>query len=404
MKKHNIRTGIIFLPLALAGILCSCGRHSRAESVADAVQPEPAPALQPLAVLQAGEYPLWFQFSETGPVLLESIAGAQLSAALVPWPLAAYVPGILVAGDELFMAVNRDGFLRFVPWPGTGSPDRDGPAGLGLYWIYGGEFWRQYTVGAFALVGEKPAALLYRDDRFLDSGAEVPGPRTWTWGPDSAEPEALAIPALDEFPPEEGWNVDTFRLGPDGFWYYRVLRPEAARPEIRLLRTVDPGLPGEEVSLGQFQNSALPEPLSAAPAPLGDLLKAAFVAAGGASAEVVSPEFPQQRHFAGTGEGGTGLLVYYRNGPAGPCAVAILPDGQGVLVSLNAAAEQPEVRPFSLPPLPEGFVYTGIGLAAGDVFCAAWEEQEEFNIGAAGFMVIKNPLEFAEQIPQGNAD
>jgi hypothetical protein len=399
MKKHKIRAGVIFWPLVLAGLLCSCGRPSRAESAVEAVLPEPAPGPRPLAVLQAGEYPLWFQFSETGPVLLESIADAQLSAALVPWPLAAYVPGILAAGDELFMAVNRDGFLRFAPWPENGSPDRDGPAGLGLYRISGGEFWRQYTVGAFALVGEKPAALLYRDDRFLDSGAEVPGPRTWTWGPDSAEPEALAVPALDQFPPEEGWNVDTFRLGPDGFWYYRVLRLGDARPEIRLLRTVDPGLPGEAVSLGLFQNSALPEPLSAAPAPLGDLLKAAFTAAGGVSAEVVSPEFPQQRHFAGAGEDGPGLLVYYRDGPAGPYAVAILPDGRGVLVSLNAAAEQPQERHFTLPSLPEGFVYTGIAHAAGDVFCAAWEEQEEFNIGAAGFMVIKNPLEFAAQIP-----
>jgi hypothetical protein len=46
----------------------------------------------------------------------------------------------------------------------------------------------------------------------------------------------------------------------------------------------------------------------------------------------------------------------------------------------------------ALPKLPEGFLYTRLGAsgspAAGMVFLAAWEEQLEWNIGAAGFMVI----------------
>jgi hypothetical protein len=41
-----------------------------------------------------------------------------------------------------------------------------------------------------------------------------------------------------------------------------------------------------------------------------------------------------------------------------------------------------------LPVLPEGFVYTGLAWA-GDTLFAAWEEQEDYNIGAAGFMAIK---------------
>jgi hypothetical protein len=45
------------------------------------------------------------------------------------------------------------------------------------------------------------------------------------------------------------------------------------------------------------------------------------------------------------------------------------------------------VRRFSLPPLPEDFVYTGIGLA-GDTVFASWEEQDGYSIGAAGFMVL----------------
>jgi hypothetical protein len=36
----------------------------------------------------------------------------------------------------------------------------------------------------------------------------------------------------------------------------------------------------------------------------------------------------------------------------------------------------------------EGFCYTGIGMC-GDTIFASWEEQEEYSIGAAGFMVIR---------------
>jgi hypothetical protein len=42
---------------------------------------------------------------------------------------------------------------------------------------------------------------------------------------------------------------------------------------------------------------------------------------------------------------------------------------------------------FSLPALPEGFSYTGAGLA-GKVLAASWEEQEDSAVGAAGFMVM----------------
>ena len=42
----------------------------------------------------------------------------------------------------------------------------------------------------------------------------------------------------------------------------------------------------------------------------------------------------------------------------------------------------------SLPLLPEGFAYTGVGAVAGCIV-ASWEEQIDYSIGAAGFVVIK---------------
>jgi hypothetical protein len=356
--------------LALLCIFLSCAR-SGTESSAVPVRT----GLRPAAVLQAGEYPLWFQLTDTGPALLDSIEDARFSSALIPWPLALHIRFILARGDGLVMAVNRNGFMGLSPWDG-------GDGGIGLYYVSGGEFWRRYTVGALLLFEEKPAALLYRDDRFLDSAASLPQPRAWTFSFESSVPVGVDIPALDPFPPEEGWDADTLRLGPDGFWYYRVLKQDEVQPEIRQLRTADLGQAGETVSIGTFQNSALPEPLSAAPALLRELLDAA----GGNAALVISPDFPQPRSFAESGEAGPCLLAYYRSGMADGApalAAAVFPDGRGMYLSAGA-----EARPFSLPPLPDSFAYTGIGFAA-DVLFACWEEQEEFNIGAAGFMVMQ---------------
>ena len=44
-------------------------------------------------------------------------------------------------------------------------------------------------------------------------------------------------------------------------------------------------------------------------------------------------------------------------------------------------------RPFSLPVLPEGFVFNNVALF-GNVVVASWEEQFDAAIGAAGFMVM----------------
>jgi len=57
-------------------------------------------------------------------------------------------------------------------------------------------------------------------------------------------------------------------------------------------------------------------------------------------------------------------------------------------VFFNSAARQILFSHPSLPRLPEGFVYTGIGRIAGNLF-ASWEEQVDFSIGAAGFVLIK---------------
>jgi hypothetical protein len=325
-----------------------------------------------MAILRAGEYPLWFQFGAEGPVLIETIEDACFSAALIPWPLAPHIRFMLVRGEDLLMAVNGGGFICLSP-KGNGQ--------VGLYRFSGGEFWRQYTVGAFVLFDAKPAALLYRDDRFFDSKASLPAPRLWTFSLRSGEPQPLTMPSLDVFAPEDGWDVDTLRRGGDAFWYFRAVKKTAQQPEIRMLRSGDLVLEGEKVSLGAFQNAALPEPLSAAPFPLRKILTAVFSESGCGLAAVVSPEFQTIRTFAADREKAA-ICGFYSGDSENAFLLAAFPRGKALYATSSI------INHFSLPPLPEGFVYTGIGLC-GDTVFASWEEQDEYSIGAAGFMVIK---------------
>ncbi|MCL2762496.1 MAG: hypothetical protein FWD36_04720 [Treponema sp.] len=377
---------MILFAVLLSCFLFSCNRPATESSGAAVVQP--------LAIVQAGEFPLWFQFTdapsgEVVPVLLETIEDACFSAALIPWPLAPHVRFMLAqdasSGEELVMAVNRDGFIRFSLWQGQGAPAEK----IGLYHISGREWWRQYTVGAFILYDAQPAALLYRDDRFFDSDAPVPAVRLWTLDQYASRPKTLAMPLLDAFPPEDGWDIDALRHGSDGYWYFRAVRKMAAPPVIRMFRSnladaSSPASASEQVSLGDFQNAALPAPLAAAPAPLQKMLSAVFAHSGSGIAAVVSPEFHSTRYFAVDREK-TAILGFYTGRPEHPFLVAIQPQGAGFYIKETDIS--PIIQQFSLPPLPDGFVYTGIGMV-GNTIIAAWEEQDGHSIGAAGFMVI----------------
>jgi len=360
----------IITDVLICGILLiSCARTEKG----DVEQPAAPQGMQPMAVLKAGEYPLWFQLGPQGPELLNSIDEACYSRALIPWPLAPHIRFMLARSDAVFMAVNTDGFLAFSPWEaGEGS--------TALYRFSGGDFWQPYTVGAFVFYDDTPAALLYRDDRFLDTGAPLPSPRTWTFSMETAVPFAFNIPSLEFFPASEGWDIDALRFCADGFWYYRAVKKDKGGNEIRFLRGRSLGMQGETIGSGSFHNSALPEAPAAAPPALQTLL-AAMDTPGTVMA--VSPDFASQRYFANTANSSVTVLAFYRNGDPS-AALAVDLSGRGLFAVGQATV------PIALPALPENFVYTGIALC-GQTIVAVWEEQEEYNTGAAGFMVLRLP-------------
>jgi hypothetical protein len=176
--------------------------------------------------------------------------------------------------------------------------------------------------------------------------------------------------------------------------------------------------PGEGSSLGAFRDASAPHPLGDAPPALAALLEEAFRLGNPAYrqsdpayiqiAALSSPEFGGIRRFSGNiplagtengeaeGPGGDlfiELFGYYEPDPPGgvnraPFGAIFLPGGQGVYGRLREG--DCEIGAVSLPPLPEQFVYTGIG-CSGQALIAAWEEREDWNVGAAGFMVVNAP-------------
>jgi len=289
----------LFFFLISFSLFCSCTKAS--------VNEEPVlvtwSGAYPSAILRTGNNPLWFQLTESGPVHIESIEEAAGIYPLVPWPHAVHVRFLTETDDGVIMAVNRDGFLKIEP--NTGNE-----RGYALYHFPGGEGWLSYTVGGFIFYNDNPAAILYMDDLFITSNAGQPRVRTWSFNMNSNIVFPVDIPSLRQFPEDENWSVDTFRLAGDGFYYFRAARRSGSNPAIRLFRTADLSRPvqeNEEISAEAFHNS--------------------------------SPREMELSHP-------------------------------------------------SLPQLPEGFAYTGIGMI-GNSIVASWEEQEDFSIGAAGFIAIR---------------
>ncbi|MDR3173717.1 MAG: hypothetical protein LBU19_05665 [Treponema sp.] len=365
------------------------------EGPSSAGEPPSAYGLNPLAILEPGSVPLWFELAAAeGPQLINAPGAASLTP-FEPWPLVRHIAGFLLREDALFLAVNRDGFLIFTPrHAGEGGAARDG---LALYRAADPPFWQRYTLGAFFLYQDLPAALLYRDDFFADPAAEAPAPPVWGLLPGTPHPAGLEIPAFAAFPPEAGWDIDALRRGQDGFWYYRSLQNPVASgfPVPRYLRTADLSLPGEETSLAAFQESARPESLAGAPPLLRLVLEEAFKLSGPGKVQTAAVLFSgasSLRRFSPDTalHSADGDLIelsgYYREAGTLPDALVILEDGRGIYGKDRGAGL--EMGAFFLPPLQEGFVYTGVA-PAGTALIASWEERQGWNIGAAGFMIVK---------------
>jgi hypothetical protein len=351
---------------------------------------------RPSALIKSGEHPLWFELAGDrddgeGPFQINAPDEAALTP-FVPWTLARFVTGMILYEDKLIAAVNRAGFLMFGPWS---------EGVLAVYRITDSPYWENYTIGSLFMFEGNPAALLYQDDFFVDPVGFPPSPRVLAQINGTPQPVGISVPAFDPFPPSGGWNLETLRQGPDGYWYYRGVRRADPQPSKTVyFRTSALSLPGEPVSLSEFRNAAIPSPLHTAPPVLKEVVNKAFSLSGSQHipiAAIISPAFPYTRYF--TGDPGFAsrdkplveLSGYYLNAGGIEQALVILPDGRGMFGKTAPEQGAFVISPIDLPTLPKDFVYTRIGLF-GQTLVAAWEEQQDMSVGAAGLMVIKLQL------------
>ncbi|MDR0403063.1 MAG: hypothetical protein LBH35_05675 [Treponema sp.] len=330
------------------------------------------------AIVRIGAEPFWFELAAGGPRPVPSPRHAALEP-FAPWKLSRHITAFLADESRLAAAVNQEGFLVF-EFP------KDGEIAFQYYPDSG---WDGYTVSSVFWDGRFPAALLARDGIFSDSLSPPPDPALRRFdGNVISGFEAAAFAALS---PEDGW--ETLNILWDGAWYCRKLRRGAEAVEEAYLKAADLAGAGERSSGGAFLRAARPkDPAEAPRSPAGPLLGAALEAAGALAGKpcvfrTVSPEFTAAGVFqTGTGGDTTEILdasAYYRPG----AALALLPDGRGVFHGESRSGG------FALPSLPEGYVYTAICLAGENngkyTLIVSWEEQENWNVGAAGFGMLE---------------
>jgi hypothetical protein len=305
------------------------------------------------------------------------------------------IAGILGREDRIILGINREGFLAFTPWA------EEERGGIALYRIDNSAYWKDYSVESLFVFDSKAAAMLYRDDYFIDSSLPPPSPRVWGLDPNTGMKE-LIVEAFEDLPPEDGWDLEALRQGPDNRWHYRAIRKSGSLRGIGYFSAGDLSQPGETSTQEAMRNASRPRPQDQAPAPLRQVLEAALAPDDGASlaiATVASPEFESPRRYAARQainnipEQPRFYSGYYLSSSQGAIALVVGPEGRGFVGALRNDVFA--LREFALPALPKGFVYTGAAFfplpspsdGISVTALGIWEEQENWNVGAAGFVL-----------------
>jgi hypothetical protein len=373
MKVH-----ILFFAVLCVSLSCTKEAPAGDRGAVSAGEQVPENGRQAMAVVRTGAEPFWFELAAGGPRLIPSPQHAALEP-FVPWKLSRYIAAFLADENRLVAAVNQEGFLVF-EFPKEGEI---------AFYYYSDPLWNGYSVSSVFWFGRFPAALLARDGIFSNPLPPPPNPALVYFDGNAItgfEPAAFA--ALS---PEDGWETVDLLWGGDA-WYCRKLRHGEPAGGEAYLKAADLAGGGERSSGAAFLRAARPKDPAEAPPSAGTFLAAALEAAGALAGKpctfnTVSPELKAPVVFeTGMGADITELVsasAYYRSG----AALALLPDGRGVFRGASQGGE------FALPSLPEGYAYTAVCLAGENngtyTVIVSWEEQEAWNVGAAGFGMLE---------------
>ncbi len=340
--------------------------------------------MNPLAVVASGDNPLWFELTDEGPMLISSPEEASLRTFL-PWPHSIHTTDMLIDKNRLVMTINRLGFLVFIPWDASH---------LGMYAVFDKTRWNQYSIASLFRHNQRPSALFYRDD-FFAVNEELPLPETQTAAlvKGSTQPVKAEIPSFKDFPSSKGWNIEALNRGKNGNWYFIAAQKSSGTQEKFYYQTELLDEQPKSISMGDYWLALAPESLQKAPIIVQNTVEEAVKNRQENLSyliEMILPDGEQKvRYSRQSGAADSDMLslfVYTENDKS----IAVCSDGSGAAAK-KAEGESIETFPYNLPKAPENFFYTGIALS-GNTVIAAWEEQQFYGVGAAGFVLLKAPF------------
>jgi hypothetical protein len=373
--------------------------------------------------------PVWYEVVQDALRPISGPADSQV-VPFAPWTIAPRLIAFVVTGSTAIGGLNRDGFLVF---------EESAEGNLALYRIAGGEAVSSCSTMTMVLLSPSelelesslpiPALLVARDPYFTDL-TSVTAP---------AEPLVtldLRDLSVRSYRPRAfgpaGANVEALDRGADGAWYIKASvlddsgwahepeqssqggqtsqggearqagqggqsgKPsEAQRILGRKEYFAAPSLSSEPVSIGRgaYQTALQPQPFTSLPKMVQQLMRS-FTDSQRKNhfpvLQLVWQDRPVQELFvADPGvknvvplSGGESEIIKFIGYADTSNAVVVLPDGRGVIRRSSGLAA------FSLPQLPDGFVFTGIVMLPHWII-AGWEEQESFAVGSAGFLIVK---------------
>ncbi len=385
--KYSMPSPFRFAALVFAVIvLASCGRKEGAERPqAESAATE---TFKPVAIVEPSAGPRWFELSSAGPVAIRGPAEASL-APFEPWPLARRVVGFVVREGLIAAGSNRDGFVGIVA-------RKDGAAAI--YRAADPDLCGPYSIASVFSLDGAPAALLYRDRFFIEPEAEPAAVNVVTLAAGNPRPVKAELGALAAYRGAEGWDVESIERSADGNWHFRAGRAAAGGGgETAYLVSGNLQEAAAPTSAAAFRSARDPLPLETAEPVLRRALADAAQLLGDGDVAVATAISP-----------GQASVVYYLLSKSGTSAAAAAvakdvgrawacSDGARAYVAfadgrLTAALgrEGPVLR-SRLPVLPEGYAYTGLA-ATGNLLAAAWEEQDGWAVGAAGFVILPSEV------------
>jgi hypothetical protein len=335
----------------------------------------------PEFLMELSSAPLWFEFQGGALVKLELPVEASLND-FIPWALAPHVTGIvpLNSSGGLALAVNGIGFFTVFPWE-TAEPDA---AFFAVKKISGGTDFAGFTCSKPFVFNRQAAVILFNVDFFSDIPADALGNRVYSLADGAKTLSPVVIPAFSAFPINENWEIKDFFISNEGMTWFSALKNDRKMPK-RIYCSTDSSLQEatyQEISLGEFRKAAQGRVFGDAPPLLRAVLDRAQAEIAPAAGKTIIAHIYSYKTGAYTTwyqNGGEEIEEIFGFSTEGAMPLAVVCDSAGLLVSGKAGA----LTVRQLPPLPDNFVWTAISLC-GNAVVAAWEEREQWNIGAAG--------------------